>query len=186
MIHHALVSRRVKVVAAALALALGGMLSLTGSPASAHNWGNWHWNKGGSQIVIYNYIYGGHTAEANAAASDAWNKISILYNYSATSHTDVSVFDGNYGAVPWAGLASIESWSGDHILHAHAIYNTYYVYSSGFIQGIYCQEMFHTYGFDHSNTGDCMGLGYFNNNQFYLGPHNNSDFDARYRYHAVV
>lgn len=186
MNRRALVSRRAKVFAAALALALGGLLGMNGSPASAHDWGTWHWNKGGSAIVVQSYIYGGHTAEANAAASDAWSKITILYNYSVNYHTDVSVFDGDYGAVPWAGLASIENYSGDHILHAHSIYNTYYPTSSLYIQGIYCQEDFHTYGFGHSDTGDCMGLGYFSSTNYYLGPHNNADFDAKYRYHAVV
>jgi hypothetical protein len=186
MIRHALKSRRLRVLATATALMVGGLLTVNASAASAHDWGTWHWNKGGSSIVIQSYIYGGHTAEANAAASDAWSKVSILYNYSVTSHTDVSVFDGNYGDTGWAGLASIENWSGDHILHAHAVYNTYYPTTSAYIQGIYCQEDFHTYGFDHSATNDCMGLGYYYNDTYYLGPHNNSDFDARYRYHAVV
>lgn len=150
--------------------------------ASAHNWGSWHWNKTGSQIVIQSYIYGSTTSQAIAANQDAWNKISILYNYRVNYHTDVSVYDGNFGNTGWGGLASIESSSGSHITHAHARYNTYYPNSSAQIQGIYCQEVFHTYGFDHSNTGDCMGLGYYNNVTV-LGPHNNSDFSNRYLNH---
>src|SRR6266545_2523546 len=131
------VGRRVKVFAAALALVGGSLLTVDASPASAHNWGNWHWDRTGSQIVIYNYIYGGTTAQAEAARQDGWNKIGILYNYA----------------------------------------------SSLYIQGVYCQEIFHTYGFDHSNTGDCMGLGYFSSTTYYYGPHNNDDFYNRYRFH---
>ena len=55
--------------------------------------------------------------------------------------------------------------------------------SSNYIQGVYCQEVFHTYGFDHSDTGDCMGLGYFASGTDYYGPHNNTDFYNRYRFH---
>jgi hypothetical protein len=72
----------------------------------------------------------------------------------------VHVFDGNYGANGWAGLASLESVSGSHILHAHARINYYYSMSSGYKQGVFCQEVGHTFGLDHSNTGSCMGLGY--------------------------
>ncbi len=177
------VGRRVKVFAAALALVGGSLLTVDASPASAHNWGNWHWDRTGSQIVIYNYIYGGTTAQAEAARQDGWNKIGILYNYAVNYHTDISVFDGNFGNTGWIGLASLESVSGDHILHGHARYNTYYSASSLYIQGVYCQEIFHTYGFDHSNTGDCMGLGYFSSTTYYYGPHNNDDFYNRYRFH---
>ena len=174
---------------------VGGLLVILGllvtnlQVASAHNWASWHWDKSGSQIVIQSYIYGSTAAQAEAARVDGWNKIGILYNYRVNYHTDVSVFDGNFGATGWAGLASIESsawdwgsWSYSHITHAHARYNTYYGGSAGYIQGVYCQEVFHTYGFDHSNTGDCMGLGYYNY-IFYYGAHNNSDFYNRYRYH---
>ena len=160
-----------------------GLLAANIGIASAHRWGSWHWNKTGSQIVIQSYIYGGTQAQAEAARVDAWNKISILYNYRVNYHTDVSVFDGNFGATGWIGLASIESYSGSHILHGHARLNTYYSASSLYRQGVYCQEVFHTYGFDHSNTGDCMGLGYYSSTNYYMGPHNNTDFYNLYRYH---
>lgn len=67
------------------------------SPASAHNSGSRHWNKTGSQIVIQSYIYGGTATQAEAARVDAWNKVSILYNYRVDYHTDVGVFGGNFG-----------------------------------------------------------------------------------------
>jgi len=159
------------------------LLALNVGFASAHRWGSWHWNKTGSQIVIQSYIYGGTQTQAEAARVDAWNKIGILYNYRVNYHTDVSVFDGNFGNTGWVGLASIESYSGSHILHAHARLNTYYSRTSLYRQGVYCQEVFHTYGFDHSNTGDCMGLGYYSSTNYYMGAHNNTDFYNLYRYH---
>ncbi len=178
----------VKTLAATLALV--GLLAANGHVALAHNWGNWHWDKSGGHIEILSYIYGGTTTQAEAARQDAWNKIGILYNYQVNYHTDVSVFDGNFGNTGWAGLASIEdtAWgwhcfSYCHVTHGHARYNSYYGGSSGYIQGVYCQEVFHTYGFDHSDTGDCMGLGYYSSGTYYYGPHNNSDFYNRYYSH---
>ena len=184
-------ARRGRARSIVLMLAVLALLVTTNvGDASAHNWGSYHWDKSGSVIQIQSQITGGTQAQAEAARVDAWNKISILYNYRVSYHTDVSVFDGNFGATGWAGLASIEStaWDWgcfcfDHITHGHARYNSYYGGSAGYIQGVYCQEVFHTYGFDHSNTGDCMGLGYFAGSTYYYGPHNNSDFYNRYRYH---
>jgi hypothetical protein len=175
---------------AVLVLMIGGLMTLNAGVASAHNWGSWHWDKTGSHIQIQSQIYGNTQTQAEAARVDAWNKIGILYNYRVNYHTDVSVFDGNFGATGWAGLASIESSAWDwgcfgwcHITHAHARYNSYYGGSTNYIQGVYCQEVFHTYGFDHSDTGDCMGLGYFASGTDYYGPHNNTDFYNRYRFH---
>ncbi len=176
---------RLVIVSAFVALVFGNVYV-----ASAHNWWNWHWNKSGTQITIRQSHAGGTTAQAEAARVDAWNKIGILYNYRVDYHTDVSVFDGNFGNTGWAGLASIESKSWDwgcwcyaHIDHAHARYNTYYGYSSWYIQGIYCQEVFHTYGFDHNSSGGCMGLGYFSGQGNTLTSHDVNDFYGRYRNH---
>jgi len=169
---------------------VAALVSLNAGVASAHNWGNWHWDKSGARIQIQSMIYGGTQAQAEAARVDAWNKVPILYNYRVNNHTDVSVFDGNFGATGWAGLASIEStawdwgtWSNTHVTHGHARVNTYYPMSSSYQQGVYCQEVFHTYGFDHDNTGGCMGLGYYAGSSNVLSPHNVTDFVNRYRYH---
>lgn len=187
MIRRALAQRRKRLAALVVAvLAVAFTAALTPQPATAHNWGNWHWNKGGTQIVIQSYIYGSTTAQAEAARANAWNSVAILYNYSVNYHTDVSVFDANSGNTGWVGLASLESVSGDHILHGHAQYNTYYAESAWEIQGTYCQEVYHTYGFDHNNTGGCMGLGYYAGSGNTLSSHDVSDFDSRYRYHTVV
>ncbi|HEX6288137.1 MAG TPA: hypothetical protein VFZ66_03055 [Herpetosiphonaceae bacterium] len=173
--------RRLRFVAGVVALL--GLFAGNVYVARAHNWGNWHWHKSGSQIVIQQYQYGSTVSLIEAARQNGWNTIGILYNYAVNYHTDVSVYDGNYGATGWGGLATIESYSGDHILHGHATLNLYYGGSNLWKQGVYCQEVFHTYGFDHSNTGDCMGLGYYSSTTYYYGPHNNSDFYNRYRYH---
>lgn len=157
--------------------------------AQAHQWSNYHWDKSGPTIVIQNYNFASNWQAAENARQDGWNKIGILYNYSVNYHTNISVFDGNYGATGWGGLASLEDrdWGWHcfgwcHIAHAHARYNSYYGGSQADIQGIFCQEIGHGWGLDHSNTGDCMGKGYYNNINVY-GGHNNTDFFNMYRYH---
>lgn len=127
--------------------------------AFAHQWGSWHWNRYGSPVTVNMYNTASYRTEASKAIND-WNNNTILYTPQLGSHTYVHVFDGNYGANGWAGLASLESVSGSHILHAHARINYYYSMSSGYKQGVFCQEVGHTFGLDHSNTGSCMGLGY--------------------------
>jgi len=104
-----------------------GLLAANGYfyQAHAHNWNGWHWDKGGSQIVIYNYNYAS-SPYAAAAIQNGWNSIGILYDYSVNYHTDISVFDGNFGATGWSGLAEIWDswdwgcWCWDHISHGHA------------------------------------------------------------------
>ena len=172
---------------------VGALIALLASNvyvASAHNWSNWHWDKSGTRIQIQSYITGSNTAEAEAARVDAWNKIGILYNYRVNYHTDVSVMGANYGDTGWGGLASIESsawdwgsWSYSHITHAHARLNTYYGGSAWWNQGVFCQEVFHAYGFDHNDSGGCMGLSYYSGSGNTLSPHDVSDFYNRYRYH---
>jgi hypothetical protein len=181
------VLRRIQLFAVVFATV--ALLAANVGVASAHQWSNWHWDKSGPMIVIQNYIFGTNTAQAELARQDGWNKIGILYNYSVNYHTDVSVFGGNYGPTGWWGLASIEDadWGWHcfgwcHIGHAHARYNSYYGGTAADIQGVFCQEIGHAWGLDHSNTGDCMGKGYFNNINVY-GPHNNTDFWNMYRFH---
>lgn len=177
--------RRIVIASAFVVLFAGNIYA-----ASAHNWWKWHWNKTGTQITIRQYQTGGTTAQAEAARLNAWNAVSILYNYRVNYHTDVSVFDGNFGDTGWGGLASIQSRSWDwgcfcyaHITHAHARYNTYYPRSAWGIQAIYCQEVFHTYGFDHNASGGCMGYSYYPTYYNTLTSHDSSDFYNRYRNH---
>ncbi len=176
-------SRKLKLIAPPLIVFALLALNVGVFTASAHNWGNWHWDKSGTNITIQQWTYGTNTAEAENARQDAWNRISNLYNYNSRSHTDISVFGDNAGNTGWAGLASLENVSGDHIIHAHARYNNYYGYASNDIQGVYCQEVEHTYGFDHNNTGGCMGAGYFSGSGNTLSQHDVDDFYNLYRYH---
>ena len=155
--------------------------------AHAHNWGNYHWNKGGTYIDIYQYNTAAYYSDAEAARQNAWNTVSILYNYNAGSHTNVSVYDGNFGNTGWGGLASLENldwdwgcWCYDHIAHGHARVNMYYGYGAWDRQRIFCQEVFHTYGFDHDDTNGCMDYTYTTN---VLLSHNSTDFYNRYRNH---
>jgi len=180
-----------------------GLLVLGVGGAGAHNWDNWHWNRGGSVVPVYFYVtsQGGCTAgyAANDAMYDIWNNPHPIYNYCASSHTDVSVFDG-YSSASWCGLATVwESfWGGNHISHAHAQFNTRCSSGAGlsgkaFKQGVLCQEIAHTLGQEHSNTGDCMDMGYFTfpgqyrwgNTGLYVWDwdHNSADLYYRYRYH---
>jgi hypothetical protein len=156
--------------------------------AHAHNWNNYHWDQSGSHIEIdwYNYAY--YYTEAEAARVYQWNNVWNLYDYNISYHPNadqgISVFDGNSGATGWSGLATVVNtdwdwgcWCYDHVNHAHAQYNSYYGYNAWNRQYVFCQETWHTYGFDHDNSGSCMDYAGYMNTQ---GPHNISDFHARY------
>lgn len=164
-----------------LLLAVGAVIAaLVGaSAASAHKWGNWHWNRYGSSVTIQAYNTATYRAEASAAIND-WSANTILYVPQVNYHTDLSVFDGNYGPTGWGGLAEIINYSGSHITHGHARLNYYYSYSSNMKRGIQCQEVGHLFGLDHSNDG-CMGLGYYNS-LYYTVAHNWNDIYSMYRY----
>jgi hypothetical protein len=159
--------------------------------ASAHNWGSYHWDRSGSYVPIYDYNYssGANWQWAENARANMWNTIAPLYIYqSCCSHTDLSVFDWNAGNTGWIGLAQLMNldwdwgcWCYDHISHGHAQLNTYYGWTGVGVQGVYCQEIFHTLGFDHDNQGDCMGLGYYAGSTNYIQSHNVNDFLNKYR-----
>ena len=74
-------------------------------------------------------------------------------------------------------------WNKCHILHGHAELNYYYSMTSEFKQGAFCQEFGHLLGLDHSDTGDCMGLGYYSSTNYYTGPHNWDDIYYKYVNH---
>lgn len=162
---------------------LAGMLLLANLElAHAHRWWKWHWNKAG--IGAWNTAV--RHDEAQAALND-WGSHTEINFSMKSSHTDISVFDGNYGATGWSGLATIKDsewdwwcwwWCG--VDHGHARVNTYYAGNpSGFsnnIQGIFCQEIGHLFGLGHSDNG-CMGKGYYNNLNTSVS-HNWSDVNA--------
>lgn len=158
-------------VAVSLTVAVAG-------PAFAHNWGCWR--QPNRTVPVYNTA---SLRSQAAAAISEWNNDTVLSLPSRSSHTEISVFDGSYGNTGWAGLASIESASGCSILHGHARVNRSYSYTSNGYRGIFCQEVGHLFGLDHSNDGGCMGGGYFYsiNSNYNVVSHNINDIASKYR-----
>ncbi|TKB78603.1 MAG: hypothetical protein E8D45_04310 [Nitrospira sp.] len=166
-----------------LAVIVLGLCLVNIQAIQAHNWGSWHWDKS----TIKMWVWGSHQTQAKASIVD-WDSHTDLSLPLAGSHTDVSVFGENAGATGWAGLASIKNYEFDwwhkwcycRVTHAHATYNSYYGYSSASSQGVFCQEVGHTFGLDHSATGDCMAKGYYTPSSNFTSPHNWSDINAKY------
>lgn len=166
-----------------------GLMVVNVQIALAHDWWQWHWHKN----PLHLYVFGSHQPEAVAAIADWDSHITDMKLHTQfKGHTDISVYGANFGATGWWGLASIENYSFDwwhlwtysRIEHAHATYNSYYGGTGGTgtnsdIRGVLCQEIGHTFGLDHSNTGDCMGKGYFNSINV-TGSHNWADMNAKY------
>lgn len=166
-----------------LGLVVLALVALNLELANAHRWSKWHWNK--HTIKVYNF--GSRTAEAKAAIND-WASHTSLSLPLKNSHTDISVFGGNWGATGWWGLAQIKHhgwdwwcWWRCRVRHGHARYNSHYGGSTGTgsgsdVRGIFCQEIGHLFGLGHSNDG-CMGKTYYNNSNVVVG-HNASDVNS--------
>jgi hypothetical protein len=155
-----------------------------GMNRTAHDWWQWHWHTG---TTIRTYVGGTHQAQSEAALRDWEVNTKLSFPRQSWSSTNqIRVFDGNYGATGWAGLASIEEKSYDwwhkynwsRIERCHARYNRHYATSNINIQGIQCQEIGHCLGLDHSNDG-CMGKGYFNNLNTTV-THNRNDVNQKF------
>jgi len=200
---------RVRRLVAVVAVAFGLQLALSVAAAPAHNWDGWHWNKGGSYVPMYIWDQtGGCGTWGNATNNALWdihNNPHPIYVYCVGYHTDVSLWEANEPGAWFCGLAEVSgvytSVAGQlHITHGHARTNTACTSGSGlsgtlFKQGVHCQEVMHTFGFDHADTGDCMGLSYFSgsNGRYYVGntgayvwdwDHQSADIYWRYRYHS--
>jgi predicted Zn-dependent protease len=154
--------------------------------AFGHPWWKWHWDKQTIGVGIWNCF-----EDAEAARND-WDAPTDLSLPTSSVHTDISVWCDDFGNTGWGGLASIEHASFDfwhcfwwcRVEHGHARFNSYYSGSTGGgvnsdRRGVLCQEIGHVLGLDHSDTGDCMGKGYFNNINV-TGPHNWNDINAMY------
>lgn len=170
----------------AYCVAIAGLLYANVQAASAsrlpHNWWAWHWDKSTIYVAVWSY-----QSQARAAIRD-WNDMTDLRLPELSSHTNISVWGANYGATGWGGLASIESYSWDwhcwwwcKIDHAHARFNSYYSgWNSWWARGVFCQEVGHTFGLDHNNSGGCMGLGYYAGSSNRPSSHDVSDVNSKY------
>jgi hypothetical protein len=174
---------------------IGGVETLPS--ASAHRWGCWHWHVGGPAV----YIGISNTAvnywPAEYARRDIEARAHPVYLTSVNYHTNISVFDDYYGATGWSAIANVWPVSAAepcHIGHAHARYNRSFTNFN--IQGLFCQEIGHDLGLEHSNVGECMGYTYYpgynvNPNALCFGTscstsspsHSTVDLYNMYRYH---
>lgn len=176
---------------AALSLVVGGLAVANLGMArghllvddGAHDWWRWHWDK----TTLGVQIFGSHQSEARAARAD-WHNNTKLSLPLRSSHTDISVWGGNFGDTGWGGLASIEDygwdwhcWASCQIKHGHARFNSYYGGSnSWWARGVHCQEIGHLFGLGHNNRGGCMGLGYYSNHTNRPSSHDRSDVNNKY------
>ncbi len=158
-------------------LSLAALVTLVvASPALAHNWGCW---KQPNRTVKYKNT-ASNSSQAQAAINE-WDVDTTLI-MSSSSSPEITVSDGNYGNTGWGGLATIVNYSGCNILYGTAVVNTYYSYTSNGKRGVFCQEVGHLFGLDHSNDGGCMGGGYFYSIDTYytVVSHNITDISNKY------
>jgi len=178
------------------------LMLLVANVVYAHDWWLWHQHK--QTLGIFIFASNFNSAETARADWDA--PFNVMNLPRVNFHTDVSVFDGNFGDTGWGGLAEIISyfwhchfsfigicfdWQ-PGITHAHARLNTFYFWpnlntgtTSDAGRGVFCQEIGHTFGLDHSPDG-CMGKGYFPGLQANEPISNivtgHSDFDLNVKY----
>jgi hypothetical protein len=126
----------------------------------AHDIG--HWNRYGNPVYFYIYDTTEYTPTLITAARDArieWDNDTIL-NFGITNyHTDVSLYDATDTRNVF-GLAEFLSRDAHgHYTHVHAWYNErYWNEPAANIRGVFCEELGHAWGLDHSDpTHGCMG-----------------------------
>jgi hypothetical protein len=155
---------------------VGSMLiaGLAAQAAQAHQWGCWI--QADRNVKLRNT-----SSSASAAISD-WNNLTILNISSVSSGEETYSFAANSGNTGWGGIATITNYSGCTILRATAQLNTYYSWTTNGARGVFCQEIGHTFGLDHSNDGGCMGGGYWYdiNTHYTIVSHNVNDIGTMY------
>lgn len=164
---------------AIVAMAAVAIVGWAATPAQAtHSWGGYHWARSGeAHLTIYASVTSSWSGNLSTANSD-WNRSAYLQNTVVASNTSSSarrrcampagairVCNYTYGNNGWAGLASINLSSGNHISTGTAQMNDTYEGSAGAAerQGVMCQEVGHDFGLDHQdenfnnpNLGTCM------------------------------
>ncbi|WP_285741102.1 hypothetical protein [Lentzea sp. NBRC 105346] len=160
--------------------AAAALIGFTATPAQAnHSWGGYHWPRTNvAQLTLYSSITSDWSGALSTANSD-WNKSQYLENTIVASDTSrttrrqcrmpagaIRVCNYTYGQNGWAGLASINLYSGTkHISQATTKINDTYLANADAAkrQGVMCQEVGHDFGLDHQdedfnnpNLGTCM------------------------------
>lgn len=151
--------------------------------AGAHDWWHWHWHTG---TDIETWV-GGQYESVYEDVLYEWDKKTIV-SFPRTLHSEMSVFDGDFGPTGWGGLSSIEvkgydwyhHWDYSKVEHCHARVNLYYedYWSTADIRGIQCQEVGHCLGLGHSNDG-CMGKSYYNDLN-HVNSHSANDVNQKF------
>jgi hypothetical protein len=167
------------------------LLAANAGVARAHDWWYWHWSGSGMRVYIGNY-----TAQAEAARSD-WAAHTHLALKRGPPQSEIVVFGDDWGPTQWQGLATVEEFGAAwpwqcggaawcRILRARARYNAFYKPTdepeNAYVQGIFCQELGHTWGLAHSDSDDCMGKGTYpgSKHRNTSGPHSWADVNGRY------
>jgi hypothetical protein len=145
-----------------------------GQAAQAHQWGCWI--QADRNVRIRN------TSSLATNAINEWNNSTILNLGAVSSGEETYVFAASSGATGWGGIARITNYSGCTILRATAQLNTSYSWTTNAARGVFCQEVGHTFGLDHSNDGGCMGGGYWYDigTHYTLVSHNINDIGSMY------
>jgi len=121
-------------------------------------WNNYHWDKSTVRILV-NTTSASRTPSLRAA--NAWG-VTDLNIRSSSEHSDISLFDGNYGDNGWRGLASPWVNGNGEFTHCHARLNRYYTSppagktTAWRWEGTYCMELGHCFGLAHDQTKGCM------------------------------
>jgi hypothetical protein len=153
---------------------------LAAQAAQAHQWGCF--------IQADRNVRLRNTSSLATAAVNDWNNLTILNISSVSSGEETYSFAANSGNTGWGGLATITNNSGCTILRATAQLNTFYSWTTNGARGVFCQEIGHTFGLDHSNDGGCMGGGYWYDisTHYSLVSHNINDIASMYANRAAT
>jgi hypothetical protein len=148
------------------------LMAVAFAPAlMAHNWGCYE---------LPSATVGVQSGGGSSTAVNEWNDKTAI---NVVGGNTVRVFSANSGNTGWGGLATI-SISGCTIMSCDAQLNTYYSWTANEKRGVYCQEVGHCWGLDHSNDGGCMGGGYYYPIGTFPGytvvQHNIDDMESKY------